>query len=274
MATSREAVNPSISGVIPPGQHLVFQADCEAPWTTIWFPEALTIQGVLELAPSNCHFKEAWGLVVRAPAIHLSSSAVVRMPNGSDAPGVFTFSCSPGKSLLVSGMNGGFGASIILDAPRVTGTGTLVVGNGGAGADVVLEGCGGLTKAARGGNGGESGTVLTPRASLPQGTVILGGVGGEGGSVKILQGKTLSRTRTDYGTNGTDIVSPNGGDAHAVGENGAAGVGTSEGVSGGDAYAYGGRGAIGYLTGGRGGDALAEGGHGGPAAHVFAENAE
>lgn len=128
--------------------------------------------------------------------------------------------------------DGGHGQIVHIFGDEITNWDKAIIGKGGNGGDATASGC--ENPIAKGGSGGRGGILIL---HAPNGTWMRMGKGGDGGDA------------TAWGTNGTDLINPNGGDAKAdqTGQ---------DKPHGKNATAYGGQGGIGS-TGGRGGNAHA-----------------
>ncbi len=209
--------------------------------------------------PHDCNSVDAVVLVGKSLG---NAAHILRLPDGI-SPEPWTEEIRYCISLcLVTGQDGGRAPDVIV-GPGVQFTGSIFLGRGGHGQDVLLEVANspGAEIQAVAGNGGPGGMLWSSRDTVSE---IVPGLGGDGGDAVVMpaaQSDAPPRTVEDHGADGTDFVSPNGGDGNAVGPNGnETGL---DGENGWNAGAWGGNGGRGAPNGGNGGKAYGRSGDGG-----------
>lgn len=249
--------------VVTPGAAVDLSPDCRNP-EFIVLGGPVTVRGELRLSLAQCGSDAAsvTQVTLAASAFYLAPGGVLFVEDGSDRRSTESTGECGTQVRHVRGLDGARGVTLTLDARQIVLLGTVHISNGGSGGDAVARGCPGTQLVAVGGDGGPSGHLVLRAPWIEDSAARTGGVGGSGGTA--FAAHTGFANPDAYGTNGTHIVAPDGGDANETGLDAG-----REGIDGRDAepvYAFGGHGAIGVLQGGRGGNASAVGGRGGDGA--------
>lgn len=218
-------------------------------------PIFITVETAVPL-PENC---TGPGTVsVHTPAFRLEKDGTLFLEGGHSQSLQSSAQCR-GE---LRGVDGTDGVTLIVDAAQISLQGTIVLGDGGAGQDLVVPApCQSMRAIA--GNGGQSARLLTTSKLLVDEALWVGGVGGRGGNVEFKESGSDEDAHR-RGENGT-VLEPDGESVEAVAD---API-QSDGADGYQAFAYGGHGGPGALRGGAGGHALAVGSSGFRGANSF-----